>query len=168
MEGKHLSWCNGHQGLARSWAKLDRVLANNMFVSKFGGVVAWFLNSRTSDHSLILFQLVMKFKRYGPASFRFQNMWTSHDDFLSTVMRPWDENIVAESGLHVLARKLIRLKVALCVWNKEVFGQVDGHIRALEERVKVLDRSNKISLIQWMPNWFLLKQNLILGSKEKR
>ncbi|KAK1564579.1 hypothetical protein Q3G72_006194 [Acer saccharum] len=36
FQGRQLSWCNGHQGLARSWAKLDRVLINNEFAVKYG------------------------------------------------------------------------------------------------------------------------------------
>lgn len=40
IEGKQLSWCNGHQGMARSWAKLDRLLVNNKFVVKFGDALA--------------------------------------------------------------------------------------------------------------------------------
>ncbi|KAG2724730.1 hypothetical protein I3760_01G030900 [Carya illinoinensis] len=141
MEGKQLSWCNGQHGLSHSWAKLDRVLANNSFVSKFGGATARFLNRRTLDHSPIVFQLSKEFKRYGPAPFRFQNMWTPHDDFLTTVSRSWDERIDAGSGFLVLAGKLKRLKVALRVWNKESFGRVKGHIHALEERVEVLEES---------------------------
>lgn len=57
MEGKQFSWCNGHQGLARSWAKLDKVLVNHEFASKFGDVVAHFFNWKTSDHSPICFRL---------------------------------------------------------------------------------------------------------------
>ncbi|KAI9176278.1 hypothetical protein LWI28_000684 [Acer negundo] len=37
FEGRQLSWCNGHQGLTRSWAKLDRVLINNEFIVKYSG-----------------------------------------------------------------------------------------------------------------------------------
>ncbi|KAG6639434.1 hypothetical protein CIPAW_10G100000 [Carya illinoinensis] len=55
LEGKQLSWCNGQQGMATSWAKLDRVLVNNVFVTKFGGAVAHLLSRRTLDHSPILF-----------------------------------------------------------------------------------------------------------------
>ncbi|KAI9184691.1 hypothetical protein LWI28_000006 [Acer negundo] len=40
FEGRQLSWCNSHQGLTRSWAKLDRVLINNDFIVKYGDAKA--------------------------------------------------------------------------------------------------------------------------------
>ncbi|KAK3188862.1 hypothetical protein Dsin_028423 [Dipteronia sinensis] len=136
FEGRQLSWCNGHQGLARSWAKLDRVLINNEFVAKYGDAKACLLNRNTSDHAPILLQFVVDMERYGPAPFRFQNMWTSHVGFLDVVGNSWNEPMVSESGLHRLVGKLKRMKQRLRVWNKETFGRVDGIIRELEERVE--------------------------------
>ncbi|KAF5449589.1 hypothetical protein F2P56_030019 [Juglans regia] len=106
LEGKQLSWCNGQQGLARSWAKLDRLLVNNSFSLKFGSAVA---------------------------------RWIQHDDFLKMVEESWTVDMLGESGLNILAGKLKRLKATLQVWNKEVFGRVDGKIRELEKRIEVLE-----------------------------
>ncbi|KAI9186057.1 hypothetical protein LWI28_013379 [Acer negundo] len=136
FEGRQLSWCNGHQGLARSWAKLDKVLINNEFVVKYGDAKALLLYRNSSDHSPILLQFFAELERYGPASFRFQNMWTSHTGFLDVVGNSCNEPMVSESGLHRLVGKLKRIKQRLRVWNKEIFGRVDGFIRELEERVE--------------------------------
>ncbi|KAG2713175.1 hypothetical protein I3760_04G163600 [Carya illinoinensis] len=105
LEGKQLSWCNGQYGLARSWVKLDRVLVNNAFTSKFNGAIAHLLSRRTSDHSSILLQFETSFSRYGPPPFQFQNMWTSHENFLK-VVESQKVDISDERGLHILARKL--------------------------------------------------------------
>ncbi|KAF5445102.1 hypothetical protein F2P56_034180 [Juglans regia] len=117
LEGGNFSWCNGHQGLARCWAKLDRVLINNIFADKYSEAKASLLKRNTSDHSPILLKLVANMERYGPVPFRFQNMWTSHVDFLNVVGGSWNEHIVADSGLCTLVGKLKRLKQRLRVWN---------------------------------------------------
>ncbi|KAK3184522.1 hypothetical protein Dsin_031808 [Dipteronia sinensis] len=108
FEGRQLSWCNGHQGLARSWAKLDRVLINNEFVAKYGDAKACLLNRNTSDHAPILLQFVADMERYGSAPFIFQNMWTSHVGFLDVLGNSWNEPMVSESGLHWLVDEIIR------------------------------------------------------------
>ncbi|KAK1549214.1 hypothetical protein Q3G72_014050 [Acer saccharum] len=136
FEGRRLSWCNGHQGLSRSWANLDRVLINNDFVVKYGEAKALLLNRNTSDHSLILLHIVVDLERYGLTPFRFQNMWTSHVGFLDVVGNSWSEPMVFDSCLHCLVGKLKRMKQRLRVWNKEIFGRVDGFTRELEERVE--------------------------------
>ncbi|KAF8393657.1 hypothetical protein HHK36_021903 [Tetracentron sinense] len=135
FEGRQFSWCNGHQGLARSWAKLDKVLINNEISVKYGEAKASLLNRNTSDHSPILLKLVSSMERYGPTPFMFQNMWTSHMDFLKMVEMSWNEHMVADSGLCKLVGKLKRLKQRLRVWNKETFGRVSG-TRELEEMVE--------------------------------
>ncbi|KAK2639294.1 hypothetical protein Ddye_027089 [Dipteronia dyeriana] len=106
FEGRQLSWCNGYQGLARSWAKIDRVLINNEFVTKYGGAMAYLLNRNTSDHAPILLQFVVDMERYIPAPFHFQNMWISHVGFLDVVGNSWNKPMVSESGLHRLVGKL--------------------------------------------------------------
>ncbi|KAK0588898.1 hypothetical protein LWI29_006805 [Acer saccharum] len=106
FKGRQLSWCNGHQGLARSWAKLDKVFINIEFAVKYGDAKALLLKRISSDHSPILLQVVAKIERYGLAPFHFQNMWTSHVGFLDVVSHSWTEPMVSESCLHRLVGKL--------------------------------------------------------------
>ncbi|KAK0598052.1 hypothetical protein LWI29_031129 [Acer saccharum] len=80
----------------------------------------------------------MPFSLYGPSPFHFLNMWRSHDSFLSCVKDAWIRNDSA-SGLLKLAIRLKRTKVALCAWNKNVFGRVGENIQALEERMELLE-----------------------------
>ncbi|KAG6714358.1 hypothetical protein I3842_05G199000 [Carya illinoinensis] len=134
LEGKQLSWCNGRQGLARSWAKLDRILVNN-----FGGAVGRLLNRRTSDHSPIVLQLSSINNRYGSSPFRFQNMWTLHLGFLTLVENTWKSSRIQGNGLEILVGKHKKLKLVLRSWNKEVFGHVDNHILKLEGKVELLE-----------------------------
>ncbi|KAK3219916.1 hypothetical protein Dsin_013886 [Dipteronia sinensis] len=120
--GQRMSWCNGHEGLSRSWAKLDRVLISNAFSTLFGSAHFKYLSRKSSDH----------------CPFRFLNMWRSHDLFLSCVEDAWIRNDSA-SGLLKFTIRLKRTKVALRAWNKNVFGRVGENLQALEERMEVLE-----------------------------
>ncbi|XP_042980247.1 uncharacterized protein LOC122310438 [Carya illinoinensis] len=141
LVGRQLSWCNGQQGLARSWAKLDRILINSNFGHMHGQVTTRLLSIKTLDHSPILLNFTMKDERYGLAPFRFQNMWTSHDGFLEMVHNSWNELMRRESGLLKLVGKLKGLKQKMRQWNREVFGQVDVIIKELEEREEIYEEA---------------------------
>ncbi|TXG69366.1 hypothetical protein EZV62_004301 [Acer yangbiense] len=136
--GQRMSWCNGREGVSRSWAKLDRVLINNAFSSSYGSAHFKYLSRKYSDHCPMVVYTDTPFSLYGPSPFRFLNMWRSHDSFLSCVKDAWTRNDSA-SGLLKLAIRLKRTKVALRAWNKNVFGRVGENIQALEERMELLE-----------------------------
>ncbi|XP_040994284.1 uncharacterized protein LOC121240822 [Juglans microcarpa x Juglans regia] len=89
--GNKFSWCNGQSGMARSWAQLDRPLCNLKFLELFPLV---------HNHYL---------PRYGPSSFKFHFMWTTHEDFWRCVSSSWEGGVYG-TGLWKLAEKLKRLK----------------------------------------------------------
>ncbi|XP_041009466.1 uncharacterized protein LOC121253531 [Juglans microcarpa x Juglans regia] len=53
--GKSFSWCNGYAGRSRSWARLDRSLADQKFFVAFSDSVMRYLPLTSSDHALWLF-----------------------------------------------------------------------------------------------------------------
>ncbi|KAF5473280.1 hypothetical protein F2P56_009904 [Juglans regia] len=138
FSGNSFSWCNGHQASARSWVRLDRSLLNVEALEAFPDCSFTYLSRNTSDHSPMLIKLVMNAAPYGYPSFKFQQMWTSHNDFMEMVARVWKEESFG-SGLFRLANKLKRLRVALKTWNKMVFGRTNLHISELEERIQGIE-----------------------------
>ncbi|XP_040986544.1 uncharacterized protein LOC121234610 [Juglans microcarpa x Juglans regia] len=136
--GQNMSWCNGHGGASRSWAKLDRVLMNNAFASLFPSVHFNYLSRKSYDHCMMVVFSDHLATSYGLSPFRFLNMWCLHDGFLMCVKEAWNKQDVA-SGLLKLSIRLKRAKLALRAWNKNVFGKVDVNIRALEERLDFLE-----------------------------
>ncbi|KAK1575277.1 hypothetical protein Q3G72_004017 [Acer saccharum] len=136
--GQTMSWCNGHEGVARSWAKLDRVVINNVFSSQYSMAHLTYLNRKTSDHCPMIVNLERPSLSYGPVPFRFQNMWCLHENFLSCVQDAWHRTDLG-SGMLKLAIRLKRTKVALRAWNRNVFGLVDSNLKALEGRLENLE-----------------------------
>ncbi|XP_042950383.1 uncharacterized protein LOC122282502 [Carya illinoinensis] len=147
MELKYLgncySWCNGHVGNSRSWARLDRSLVDQHFLGAFPDSVMRYLPRTSSDHAPMVISFVKCFEGYGPAPFRFQQMWVDHVDFDRCVREAWDQDD-AGCALRKMVAKLKRVRVALKAWNKVVFGWTSGHIQELEARIERLDEQLQV------------------------
>lgn len=103
--------------MAGNWARLDRALCNVKCLEVIPSASLKYLPWRTSDHAPMILGLLSLVLKYGPSSFKFQQMWTTHEDFMSCVTTSWQESTEG-LGLWKLAEKLKRLKVVLRSWNK--------------------------------------------------
>ncbi|XP_041024617.1 uncharacterized protein LOC121265149 [Juglans microcarpa x Juglans regia] len=138
--GSKFSWCNGQRGLAKAWAKLDRVLLDANLMSIVPNVTCSYLPRMTSDHCPMLIEFLKDPYSYDPSPFRFQQMWVEHPEFIDFVKSVWSVPVVG-MGLFKLANRLKRVKVALREWNKRVFGRTNAHIASLEVKVEGLEGS---------------------------
>ncbi|XP_042939346.1 uncharacterized protein LOC122274369 [Carya illinoinensis] len=134
FEGNKMSWCNGQQVRARSWARLDCSFINSKLMLEFPGLVMTYLLRQNSDHSPLVVAMEKNDQPYGFSPFKFQNMWTSHELFHDCVRGVWRKDQVGQ-GMAKLANKLKAVKGVLRRWNKEVFGWTNSHIQGLEERI---------------------------------
>ncbi|KAF5475816.1 hypothetical protein F2P56_007582 [Juglans regia] len=91
VDGRRMSWCNGHNGCTHSWARLDLALINSSFGISYPSAFFEYLTRKHSDHSPML----LRFKRseviYGPHPFHFQNMWCNNASFKPFVEAIWRE-----------------------------------------------------------------------------
>ncbi|KAL0449146.1 UNVERIFIED_CONTAM: putative mitochondrial protein [Sesamum latifolium] len=76
----------------------------------------------------------------GPSTFRFQNMWLRHPDFMEVVRLNWSFPAVGV-GMAKLGVKLKRLKHKLKDWNKTVFGDIFTNLKVAEEAVVQAERN---------------------------
>ncbi|KAF5472982.1 hypothetical protein F2P56_009634 [Juglans regia] len=164
--GNALSWCNGQEGNARQWARLDRALANLLFSESFPSTNLEYLNRKSSDHSPMVVKLSRFSPRHGPSPFKFQNMWCLHDAFQNCVKDVW-ERLVYESNLVKLAAKLKRTKIALRAWNVSVFGRIDQNIKQLEGRLVCLESQLQLNYSEDIESEYLISK-LELEVWEKR
>ncbi|KAF5450402.1 hypothetical protein F2P56_030760 [Juglans regia] len=139
FRGNSLSWCNGHSGSSRHWARLDRCFFNTAALDTFPDATMEYLARTSSDHAPMTVLLENQFVRYGYPSFKFQQMWVSHAQFFNCVLHSWNSDVIGGSWLYMLVTKLKRLRTVLRIWNKQVFGRTDSHIEALEDRIKGLE-----------------------------
>lgn len=118
-----MTWCNGHEGVSSSWAKLDKVVINNAFLAQFVGVHLSYLSWKFLDHRPMVVTFDRPTLSYGPTLFRFMNMWCSHENFLQCVKEAW-HRLDSVLGLMRLFIQLKHTKVALRGWNKTIFWHV--------------------------------------------
>ncbi|RVW45034.1 Transposon TX1 uncharacterized 149 kDa protein [Vitis vinifera] len=77
--------------------------------------------------------------RRGPSPFRFENMWLKVEGFLDLIRSWWREIEVRGTASYRLAAKTKELKQKLKVWNREVFGNLEGNKRAALQQVDYWD-----------------------------
>lgn len=168
-KGRKLSWCNGHKGLGRIWGRLDRVLANIDVMRLFPDIQMIYLPKTISDHCPMLVQFYKTMENYGPPPFRFQRMWTEHEFFIPCVEKAWNSNGIGEglTGLYKLAIKLKTTKIALKIWNKQVFGRVEHRMSELEERVETLEAELQENISEVLEKEFMNSKSELLQWQQR-
>jgi hypothetical protein len=62
-----------------------------------------------------------------PKPFRFEEFWTKHPNYRTTIQAAWDPYING-SPSYILAKKLKSTKAALKIWNNLSFGNIQQKI----------------------------------------
>ncbi|KAL7222099.1 hypothetical protein ACSBR1_023919 [Camellia fascicularis] len=122
MLGRKYIWCNAAEG--EKWSKIDRFLLSPEWLLMFKFKV-WGFPRRVSGHCLVV--LMKDTRDWGPRSFRFINAWVLHPQFISIVMKAWEETV------------LKAVKASLKQWNMEVFGDVNHKMKVSEDELYELD-----------------------------
>ncbi|XP_073152283.1 uncharacterized protein [Henckelia pumila] len=123
--GPYFTWTN-----SRVWKRLDRVLISSAWSENFNYFKVEHLHRGSFDHCPL--QISAPFLPKPTSSFRFQNMWILHPDFLQTVRLNWN-NPCSDRGMLWMVAKLKRLKHHLKWWNRNIFGNVFDEIKGLEK-----------------------------------
>lgn len=117
-------------------------MVNERWLEKWSETGLRGLPRSISDHCPII--LFTSSVDWGPKPFRFINAWISHPSFLELVSNSWREGGIEGWGCYVFKEKLRRLKEALKVWNKEVFGDLEQKVTSLKEELNSLDMRDEV------------------------
>ncbi|XP_026445206.1 uncharacterized protein LOC113345746 [Papaver somniferum] len=124
--GSKFTWTNGQSGVRRIISKLDRAIINE----------PW----EVSDHStLIGYPFVSLIPRRAP--FRIQKVWFTHPDFLRMVEASWNAPVYGNPDF-IFPFKLKKLKVAMKLWNQQVFGNVNARLKQAQLKLEVASRNS--------------------------
>ena len=123
------------------WARLDRALANEEWMTKFANAKVVHISTIKSDHCMFCLQWDRNTRsrmRTGKL-FRFEAMWLHDPRCLEVVSEAW------ERGLSFLTSFLIQnylqsCREALKHWNKVEFGHVGCRISALRTHLQRLEQ----------------------------
>ncbi|XP_071939907.1 uncharacterized protein [Coffea arabica] len=137
FSGGQFIWCNNRNGVARIWKRLDRILVNEGWYDTGISLSVSHLARDPSDHAPLLISVSTRLDNK-PRPFRFLNVWVECDDFLAVVRESWGQPCFG-SPMHILCQKLKRLRGAIQVWNKEVFGDIFQAVKQKEEEVRLAE-----------------------------
>ncbi|GKC14605.1 RNA-directed DNA polymerase, eukaryota, reverse transcriptase zinc-binding domain protein, partial [Tanacetum coccineum] len=132
--GMHFTWIKSPKKPSTSvMKKLDRVMANDLFMDEYNQAYAVFHPFLTSDHSphVMVIPLAMEKKK---KSFKFANFVADKGNFLPVVEKGWN---LETQGCHMfkLVKKLRMLKVSLnkLYWKD---GNVFDNVVKLRDKLK--------------------------------
>ena len=108
------------------------------WLDQFSGVLQRRLPRPISDHFPLL--LEGGGLRRGPSPFRFENMWLKVESFLDLIRNWWRGIEVRGTASYRLAAKMKEIKQKLKVWNREVFGSLEGNKSSALQQVEFWDR----------------------------
>ncbi|XP_059650734.1 uncharacterized protein LOC132296560 [Cornus florida] len=129
------SWCNKQGRKRRIMAKLDRVFTNDAWLQLFTGTKISYSASFSSDHYGVVINIFRQFTS-GPKPFKMLKIWCLQDGIMEVIKKAWDVPIPA-TPIHILLKKLRKVKAAVKLWNKESFGDIEERVlttkKSLEE-----------------------------------
>ncbi|XVF24392.1 hypothetical protein REPUB_Repub13aG0124000 [Reevesia pubescens] len=93
--GLIFTWCNKREEANYTRVKLDRAVANQMWIDLFPEISSAVLPRTHSDHHPISVKCKMVAKDMSNGKqFRFENVWMTHEDFLDVVKASWNNGSV--------------------------------------------------------------------------
>ena len=132
--GSSFTWTNGS-----SLRRLDRVVVNHLWGSRFPVFSVSHMNWVGSDHSPLLVSCSPS-QTKGPSRFKFLHAWLKHLGLMDLIKLNWSLP-VSSAGMVGFQQKLIRLKFCLKHWNRTVFGNVFNKVKKAEQDVLSKERA---------------------------
>ncbi|XP_048492374.1 uncharacterized protein LOC125493253 [Beta vulgaris subsp. vulgaris] len=138
--GPFYTWSNKQEGDDRVFSRIDRIVVNDRWMEVFPDSVSMFFPESISDHCPCLVKLLST-SHNKPKPFRFFNMWTQSDRFISKVQEVWQEDV---SGVPMfrIVRKLKKLKKSLKELNRDKFADIEK--QADEAYTKLLQAQQQV------------------------
>ncbi|KAF5191552.1 hypothetical protein FRX31_018863 [Thalictrum thalictroides] len=131
--GLKYTWCNHQEGRRRIFSRIDRAFYNSSWASLFSGWQVKVHSRLQSDHAPLI-GLTQQIPRPTNSPFKFNKAWLLHENFWELVCHSWSQP-VRGAPIFRVQQKLKRLKQDLKVWNKQVFGDIEGKIMAAEQEL---------------------------------
>ena len=138
------------QGMRFTWrrneskSRLDRMLCQHDWLSKFPNITLTGLCRSFSDHNPLLLQMEESIN-WGPKPFRCQDAWLLHPQFKSFLVEEW--NNIPDAPLHT---KLKMMKAPIRTWRRQKFDHMENRITDLEKVAHDLERKGETTILNNM------------------
>ncbi|KAJ6287639.1 hypothetical protein OIU78_001696, partial [Salix suchowensis] len=130
--GLKYTWHNGRDSTNMIIKKLDWVLSNYPFTVDWPLAQSHFLPRTVSDHSAMILYLQPIEPTKAPHRFKFLNLWTSQEDFISRINSIWNQPVHG-NAFYRLSTKLTLVKAHLIVWHRNNRSGISGRVVKAKE-----------------------------------
>jgi hypothetical protein len=139
FSGYAYTWNNRREGSDNVQARLDRATCTAEFSHLFPATMVEHLNTEETDHLALLIKVAALPSPQGPnpRGFRFEKMWTRHDDYLPMIEQAWETEDRGDQGLGALWGRLKHMSRSMQSWSRPVFGSVRKEIKRLRDQLAV-------------------------------
>nr|KYP62258.1 hypothetical protein KK1_016785 [Cajanus cajan] len=122
---------------------------------KFPEAIVEVLSRRHSDHNPLLLRCGGYPFRRGDRPFRFEVAWCTHEGYVEVVRKAW------ERGNGDVAKSLDYVRQDSMVFNKEVFGNTHTRKKALESRLRGIERTlERVDSLRLLHNYHELSVSM--------
>lgn len=152
FNGNWFTWVNNQEGSTMIRERLDRGVANSLWMEQNPEAAVWHLRKEESNHCPILIITVRNTNRRS-RPFRFFEAWTKESTSVNLVNEAWNADSKRGMHNHRRNRSLRDTYRAFQKWNMEVFGFAHGRIKDLERELEILqgrdeDRGRQIQVLE--------------------
>jgi hypothetical protein len=138
------TWCNNKLELGTIWERLDRGLANILWINKYPEARVHHLHTCSSDHSPIYLILQPEPYQRRPFQkpFRFEEVWLTNSRCRDTVEATW---FTQKNGtpMFQVQDKIRNYRQELRKWSKSTFGSIT---KALKTKIAQLKAAEAASM----------------------
>ncbi|XP_057251794.1 uncharacterized protein LOC125498534 [Beta vulgaris subsp. vulgaris] len=132
--GRYYTWCNKQDGDKRVFSRIDRVLANQLWMDSYDNAEVHILPEGEYDHTPLLVCVYPDMSLKKP--FRFCNYWCQHDSLLMIVKKEWETQI-SSCVMYRLLQNLKNIKLALR--RMKTLGWDDAEIAVSKTKARLIE-----------------------------
>ncbi|XP_062119269.1 uncharacterized protein LOC133833020 [Humulus lupulus] len=120
--GNLYTWCNKQHGEDRIYSKIDRVLANQIWLSLFPDAEAVFFEEGLFDHTPAVLTVYSNVP-CGRKPFKYFKMWSTHPKYFEKVKLLWQQQVTGTKMYRVIT-KLKALKAVFKEINAQGYSDI--------------------------------------------
>ena len=128
FKGNPFTWKKHFSNGQTLWERLDRALANNEWLLRYGGTMVHHLTCSTSDHCPLLIEPEMVEPTNPEKPFRFEEMWLTEKGCSDTMKQVWSKQDNRDIALGIVP-KIESYGKALKKWSSTNFGSVRKELK---------------------------------------
>ncbi|XP_075649952.1 uncharacterized protein LOC142620474 [Castanea sativa] len=163
--GSDFTWSNMQEGNDCISLRLDRALANQEWVDRFGSLKVHHVADSTSDHHALLISDSTS-KSYAKENrFHFEAMWVKNDECRAIIESSWGMGIDLSTPKGIM-ENIKHCAAELCSWSSEAYGQIPKNIQAKRLALNSLSQSNRDGALSNKINGLRKEINSLLDDEE--